>query len=144
MSGSTELDHRVLVTDIVDEVILVMETMNAYGFIVNFTTVSWESDKKRWLLSTARMSETLTCVINHRAGLYRRTLERSSWSESMLWIASIHVRISISQHIAQSLAIPHVTGSVEVSMVNIIFHITKQLHLCRIAFVAWGSRMIQG
>ena len=62
--GRHEFDHQVLVPDIVDEPILGVDIINAYGFIVNFKNNVSRIGKEEIILSVINRSEKSRDVIN--------------------------------------------------------------------------------
>ena len=55
--GRLEFNHQVLVADIVDEPILVVDVMNAYGFIVDFKNSVMRIGGEEVMLSITTISE---------------------------------------------------------------------------------------
>ena len=65
--GRLEFNHQVLVADIVDEAILGVEVMNAYGFIVDFKNNVLRIGGEEVMVSTMTTAEKSMDIINQVA-----------------------------------------------------------------------------
>ena len=65
--GGREFDHQVLAADIVDEAILGMDIMNAYGFVVYFKTKVLRIRQEEVMLFSTNTSEKSMDVVNQVA-----------------------------------------------------------------------------
>ena len=151
--GRLEFNHQVLVTDVVDEAILGVDVMDAYGFIVDFKNNVLRIGGEEVMLSTMTTAEKSMDVINQVAVtvppnsekiIMVRTEVDTRGNKGSIFEPQVVSTPGIL--IARSLVKPDETGNVPIRVANILNQaITLQSNtlLGKLTPVAWVAGITQ-